>query len=312
MGGEVRAVIDIGTNSVKLLVAEVEGPVVRPLHEGSHQTRLGQGFYETHILQTAAIEQTASAAADFVRLAQRWTPAAIKVIATSAARDAINKDDLLKALRAASGVEVTIISGEQEADWAYRGVTTDPRLAGLNLLVMDVGGGSTEFILGTGGRMIFADSFHLGSVRLLEHSIISDPPQPREKEACARKILEILQTKVAPDLAPRLRRLEGPVQLVATGGTSTILARIELSLRGFDRELIEGTLLSREQLDRETLRLWTTPLGARKQIIGLPPNRADVILPGALIFDQVMRFFDLPTLRVSTRGLRFAAVMDSP
>jgi exopolyphosphatase/guanosine-5'-triphosphate,3'-diphosphate pyrophosphatase len=97
---------------------------------------------------------------------------------------------------------------------------------------------------------------------------------------------------------------------VGTGGTSTILARVELKLRSFSRAMIEGTLLSREQLKSETMRLWSIPLEKRKQIIGLPANRADVILPGALIFDQVMEVLSLGTLRVSTRGLRFAALMD--
>ena len=114
--GEVRAVIDVGTNSVKLLVADVEGKTVRPLHESSHQTRLGQGFYETHVLQTGAIEQTAKAVADFAREAKNWSPATLKVIATSAARDAENKSVLISALEVAAGVPVEIISGGREAD----------------------------------------------------------------------------------------------------------------------------------------------------------------------------------------------------
>lgn len=309
MAGEIRAVIDVGTNSVKLLVADVEGSVVRPLHEGSHQTRLGQGFYETHVLQPGAIDLTAKAVADFVGEAQAWEPASIRVVATSAARDAVNKEQLLRAIESVSGIPVTIISGEREADWAYKGVTSDPMLAKENLLVMDVGGGSTEFILGTEGKRIFAESFPIGSVRLLERIRISDPPRSEERRACEAEIRSLLMERVKPHLDPVIRRL-GVVQLVATGGTSTILARVELKLRSFNREMIEGTLLSRERIKSETMRLWSTPLEKRKQIIGLPPNRADVILPGALIFDQVMEVFGLETLRVSTRGLRFAALMD--
>src|SRR4051812_40267600 len=113
MGGEVRAVIDVGTNSVKLLVAEVEGRGVHPLFEGSRQTRLGQGFYETQILQSAAIEDTARSTAEFAAEAVRWNPVSKKVIATSAARDAINQAVLLKALRSACDWPVVIITGEQ-------------------------------------------------------------------------------------------------------------------------------------------------------------------------------------------------------
>lgn len=310
MPGEVRAVIDVGTNSVKVLVADVDGAVVRPLHEGSHQTRLGQGFYESHILQPGAIDSTAKAVADFVVEAQAWNPASIKVIGTSAARDALNKEELVRAIEGACGIPVTVISGEQEADWAYKGVTSDPQLAAGNLLVMDVGGGSTEFILGRGNKRVFAESFSIGSVRLLERVPISDLPTNDQREACKRDIREVLEREVKPHLAPKLDELQRPVQLVGTGGTSTILARVELKLRSFNRELIEGTLLSRERVKSETIRLWNTALEDRRRIIGLPPNRADVILPGALIFEQVMEVFEQATLRVSTRGLRFAALMD--
>jgi exopolyphosphatase/guanosine-5'-triphosphate,3'-diphosphate pyrophosphatase len=295
---------------VKLLVADVEGRIVRPLHESSHQTRLGQGFYESHLLQAGAIDLTAKAIADFVVEAQVWNPASVKVIGTSATRDAVNKDELLKAIEGACGIPVTVITGEQEADWAYKGVTSDPQLAKGNLLVMDVGGGSTEFILGRDGRRVFAESFSIGSVRLLEQMTISDPPRPKEREACEEEIRQTLDSHVKPHLAPMMARLGGSIQLVGTGGTSTILARIELRLRSFSREMIEGTLLSRERVKSETVRLWSMPLEERKRIIGLPPNRADVILTGGAIFEQVMDVFGLESLRVSTRGLRFAALMN--
>lgn len=309
MAGEVRAVIDVGTNSVKLLVADVEGKSVRPLQEGSHQTRLGQGFYESHVLQAGAIVETAKAVAEFVAEARAaWQPASIHVFATSAARDAVNKDRLIAAIENASGVPVTVISGETEADWAYTGVTTDPQLADRDLLVMDVGGGSTEFIFGRGAKRLYSESFPIGSVRLLERVPLSAIPTDEQKKRCADEINGVLETRVKPHLEPILRSSSG-LQLVGTGGTSTILARIELRLRSFSREMIEGTLLSREKVKKETMRLWCTPLDQRKQIIGLPPNRADVILPGALIFQQVMELFQLDSLRVSTRGLRFAAAM---
>jgi len=308
---ETRAVIDVGTNSVKLLVADVAGKVITPLHERSHQTRLGQGFYETRVLQSGAIDLTAKAVGEFVNEAQIWEPASTKIIATSAARDALNKDELLRAIELIAGIPVTIITGEQEADWAYKGVTSDPELADSNLLVMDVGGGSSEFILGLGADRAFAESFPIGSVRLLERISVSDPPSAEELAQCERSVREMLMEKVVPILLPKLRGLDKDgVQLVATGGTSTILARIHLKLRSFSREMIEGTFLSREILRTEMMQLWSVPLEKRKQIIGLPPNRADVILPGVVIFFQVMEIFDLSTLRVSTRGLRFAALMD--
>ena len=308
--GAVRAVIDVGTNSVKLLVADVEGKTVRPLHESSHQTRLGQGFYETHVLQAGAIKETARAVAEFAAEAKNWSPIVIRVIATSAARDAENKQELIAALESAAGVPVEIISGGQEADWAFKGATSDPKLGAGTLLVMDVGGGSSEFILGSGGQCAFAESVPIGSVRLLEKIGVSDPPKPDERTRCEQEVRKVVEGRLKPDMEAALRKLPGKIQLVGTGGTSTILARMKHKMRSFSREMIEGTTLSRDELAAETARLWSMHLEERKQVIGLPPNRADVILTGTVIFQQVMEVFELDSLRVSTRGLRFAAVMD--
>jgi len=145
-----RAVIDVGTNSVKLLVADVAGRDVLPVHEESKQTRLGKNFYETHRLQPEAIAKTAEAVWEFAEIARDRDAASTRVIATSAARDAVNQDDLLSTIQRASGLQVEIISGEQEAEWAFKGVTTGSDLAKTPLLLLDVGGGSTEFIVGHG------------------------------------------------------------------------------------------------------------------------------------------------------------------
>jgi len=175
-----RAVIDIGTNSVKLLIADVVGDDVRPLFEDSRQTRLGKGFYESSRLQPDAVKQTAEAVAEFGKEAKAHEAKSIRVIATSAARDAKNPGDLIAAVEKASGLKIEIISGEQEADWAFQGVTSDPQLAKRHLLLLDVGGGSTEFILGQGEHKHFRQSFPLGTVRLFEQFPVSDPPTAAE------------------------------------------------------------------------------------------------------------------------------------
>ncbi|HSY10136.1 MAG TPA: exopolyphosphatase, partial [Candidatus Dormibacteraeota bacterium] len=143
-----RAVIDVGTNSIKLLVADVCGRDVQPVHEESRQTRLGKGFYETHRLQPESVAHTAAAVWEFAEIAREKSSATIRVIATSAARDALNPNDLTSAVERASGLKTEIISGAREAEWAFQGVATDTELAKQPLLLLDVGGGSTEFILG--------------------------------------------------------------------------------------------------------------------------------------------------------------------
>ncbi|MEN9572934.1 MAG: hypothetical protein RL514_789 [Verrucomicrobiota bacterium] len=330
-----RAVIDIGTNSVKLLVADVSPDAVEPIWEGSEQTRLGRGFYDDHQLRTEAIADTARAVAQFVQTAREQGAMQVRVIATSAARDAVNAGELLDAVHAASGQTVEVISGEQEADWAFQGVLTDAALRSQPVLILDVGGGSTEFILGAEGRADFRDSFKLGTVRLLESTQLSDPPTAAELAATRAQLRSFLDREVRPRLAPLLpaeaavgptgrprlavqahgeaarsavRPSLGDLALVGTGGTTSILARLELQLPDYDRARIEATHFTAERLRWHVEQLWSLPLAERRALPGLPPDRADVILFGVAIYEAVMASFGIATLRVSTRGLRFAAV----
>jgi exopolyphosphatase/guanosine-5'-triphosphate,3'-diphosphate pyrophosphatase len=306
-----RAVIDVGTNSVKLLVADVAGHHVNPVHEESRQTRLGKDFYETHRLQPDAIAQTAKAVAEFADLARGKKTRTIRVFATSAARDAVNPDDLAYAIADSSRLKLEIISGEQEADWAFQGSTHGTDLSKTPLLLLDVGGGSSEFIVGHGGHKSFARSFPLGTVRLMEKYPHSDPPTAEEFLQCRDRVGAILREEIRPELEPVLQREKeaGSVHLAGTGGTATILARMELKSDRFDRGEIEGTRLSLEKIQSYLKMLWNLPLAQRKEMSGLPKSRADVILNGVLIYASVMETFDFNELRVSTRGLRFAAVM---
>lgn len=311
-----RAIIDIGTNSIKLLVAEVLGQEVRPVCEESHQTRLGRGFYSSHRLQPGPITQSAEAVAGFVAKARQLRTESIRLIATSAARDAVNSGELVHALERAAGLPVEIISGEQEAEWAFRGVTTDPALAGDPLLILDVGGGSTEFILGHGKRLDFRRSVALGTVRLLEQIPHSNPPKPEELTQCRRHIKDFLQAKLSPELMPALRgetkyqRTGGSVRLVGTGGTASVLGCLEAELETFDRQRLEAVRLTKPRLTWHAERLWALPLTERQQLAGLPKNRADVILTGAAIFEAILQEFGFEALRISTRGLRFGALLD--
>ena len=308
-----RAVIDIGTNSVKLLVAEVVDGQVFPLVERSKQTRLGRGLYDAGCLTPEALAKTAEAVARFADLARPIVGSAIRVFATSAAREARNTDELLRAVRDAAGLPVEIISGQTEAEWVYRGVTTDPRLKGQRLLILDVGGGSTELVLGNGGHYTFQHSVALGSVRLLAQFHPSDPPKPEEWAACRAWLEAFVRREVAPPLQEHLHAPPPqPTQLVGTGGTSTILARMEWKMVGFDRRRLEGTRLSRRRIHEMRQQLWSLPLEPRRQLPGLPPNRADVILMGVAIYAAIMDGLGFEDLYVSTRGLRFGALLAEP
>lgn len=307
-----RAVIDIGTNSVKLLVADVQGHDVEPVHEEAEQTRLGRGFYETHLLQPEPINATALAVGRFAGKAAELGAEFTRVFATSAARDAKNSDSLLSSIQSASGLSVEIISGEQEAEWAFRGVGSDARFGQQPLLLLDVGGGSTEFILGQGEHKHFRQSFPLGSVRLLETLPHSDPPSPKELADCRQWLRDFLRTKVAPqlELAIARERCVGSLLMIGTGGTASILAAMENRLTEFDRTKIDGANLSATTVSQWVECIWRLPLVQRREIPGLPPARADVMLTGSAIYEAVMDVFSFSEFRVTARGLRYAALME--
>ena len=307
-----RAIIDIGTNSVKLLVADVIGETVRPVWERGKQTRLGQGFYETHILRQNAIADTAQAVAKFMERAVSFQVprTRIQVIATSAARDALNQQDLLGAIQQASGLRTLVISGEQEAGWAYRGVMTNPQFIGRRLLIMETGGGSMQLILGDGTRPQFNQSYKLGVVRLLERLKPGDPPTPGELAHCRGWLREFCQQHLEPDLRPLLQPPGGAnVRFVGSGGTVAVLARMQRRSGDLSREEIEEVCLPLPEVRHWVDYLWSRTLAERQCIVGLPKNRADVMLMGPAIYEAVMDRLGFEEMRVSTRGLRFGAII---
>jgi exopolyphosphatase / guanosine-5'-triphosphate,3'-diphosphate pyrophosphatase len=302
-----RAVIDIGTNSVKLLVADLAADV-EPVLETSRQTRLGQGFYETHRLQPQPILDTARTVGEFAQRARALGAESIRIIATSAARDAVNGHDLVSAVEAAAGAPVEIISGEQEADWTFAGVASHPLFANAAVLILDIGGGSTEFILGENRIPVFRHSFKLGTVRLLEKLPLPDPPTSESLAHNRDWTRNFLDREVGPVLEPALVGLDGKPVLVGTGGTASILARVHLATHDFDRQAIENVRLTHGQISAIVERLWSLPLAERSSVPGIPPERADVILPGLAILEGAMARFGIREFRASTRGLRFAAL----
>jgi len=304
-----RAVIDIGTNSSKVLVGRVTGDDVDSLYEESIQTRLGEGLYDDNRLLPEAIERTAKVIAGYCERARGMNVESIRIIATSAAREAENGADLAEAIRTVCGIELEIIEGEREAELVCRGVMSQG-IAAESLFIVDVGGGSTEFIVGHQGRVMASISLQLGSVRLLSHSHHPDPPGINNLRACVNWVGEFLDANAKPSLADTLAALPSPVDTVAgAGGTTTFLGLIHLEQDDFDRSKLEAIRFSKADAIALTERLWTLPLAERKQLTGLPENRADVILFGAAIYLAIMECFDLSHLQVSTRGVRFGGLL---
>ncbi|MFT4687891.1 MAG: Ppx/GppA phosphatase family protein [Verrucomicrobiia bacterium] len=306
---QVRTVIDIGTNSVKVLVARIDNQQqIEPLFERSTQTRLGRGLYETKRLRPDAIARTAEVIEGFLSTASTLNSPSFKIIATSAARDAENHEEFRKAIADVSGQEPEIISGEREAALVYRGVRSQPGLAD-TIFVADVGGGSTEFIIGQDEQPNFSISVPLGSVRTMSTASFDDPPGTAGLEQCCDLVRQFLRSE--PIVSSGLHQEAADLSdIVGVGGTTTFLARMYHETDEFDRAQLEATVFARPLLRELNEKLWNLPLAQRKELRGIPAERADVIPFGAAIYLAIMEELDLERLLVSTRGIRTGLLLE--
>ena len=300
----IRAIIDVGSNSVKLLIAEVADGVVTPIVHKGKQTRLGRGVFETGRLEPEAIADTARVVAAFAELAKGQGAASARVLATSAAREASNADELAAAV-AAGGLKLEIIDGQTEAELVLRGVRSLPDLAEGPLAIIDVGGGSTELLVADDTALRLQHSFPLGTVRWLEAFPVSETPTAAERTKLAQALDEFLDEHVTP----KLGGVPLPETLIGAGGTPVFLARILKERDDLSADEIESLRLSLPEVQSLTNRLWQMPLAARRELAGLPANRADVILFGAAIYEAVMMRCGFREFRPTLRGVRYGALL---
>lgn len=292
------ATIDIGTNSVLLLVAErsQQGPFIA-VKERAEVTRLGRNVDATHKLSEQGMAETLATLERFADEARALGAEQIAVSATSAARDASNGALFLEQARTRANVTVEIISGELEAELSFAAVRADFASGSTPLLVIDIGGGSTEFIYGApDGTVAFRRSFDVGSVRLTERFIRTDPPQPEERAAIEAHLHALFENLP--------QRPAGAV-LVGVAGTVTTLLAVDNAIDPYDAAKIHGATLTLEALEQVTNRLLGLPLAERQKLPGLQPKRADVICAGALILLAALRGLKLDRCTVSDRGLRW-------
>jgi exopolyphosphatase/guanosine-5'-triphosphate,3'-diphosphate pyrophosphatase len=283
-------VIDLGTNSTRLLVADVDEGRVDEVARDTTITRLGEGVDERRILLPTAIARVRNVLSGYRREVERLGAERVLVLATSSVRDAENGEAFLGEIEWSYGFTTRLLSGEEEAELTRRGVAGGRELDP-DALVLDIGGGSTELI--TGRERISID---IGSVRVTERFLHSDPPAREELDAAAQAVRELL-----PDLRPR--------EAIGVAGTITSLAALELG--EYDPERIHGYRLSREAVEAQLERLVSLPLAERRELPGLDPDRAPVIVAGAVIFDEVMKRYDLDELEVSERDLLHGAALEA-
>jgi exopolyphosphatase/guanosine-5'-triphosphate,3'-diphosphate pyrophosphatase len=298
------AVVDIGTNSTRLLVADVAAGGVSEVVRRSTVTRLGRGVDLSGQLSAEAIEAVCDAVAEYIELYEEAQAEEVVPIATSAVRDASNGEAFIAELRERFALTARVLDGEEEARLTYLGATAE-RPPARPTLVIDIGGGSTELIVGSGAVITFHTSLQAGVVRHTERHLASDPPTPGALEALAADLRGPIEATAAEMPGPE------PSAGIAVAGTPTSLAAIEMELEPYDPTRVHGHTLTLPAIQRLLSRLASVPLAERRAIPGLHPDRAPTIVAGVVILIEAMRAFGLDQVTVSEHDILYGAALEA-
>jgi exopolyphosphatase/guanosine-5'-triphosphate,3'-diphosphate pyrophosphatase len=295
------AAVDLGSNSTRLLVADVDDGRLQEITRRLKITRLGEGVDERRRLLPAPIARVRNVLTDFRREAEQLGAERTLAIATSAVRDAENGEAFLGEIEWSYGFQTRLLSGHEEALLTFRGVSTALEL-GEDTVVVDIGGGSTELVVGGPDGLRFHDSLDLGCVRLSERFLHSDPPADDELAGCAEAVRALLAERV-PDIRTGAA--------IGVAGTITSLAALDLRLAEYDPDQVHGHRLSRQSVVEQLTRLAALPLARRRELPALDPDRAPVIVAGAVILRETLDHFGLEALETSERDLLDGAALEA-
>ncbi|MQA99194.1 MAG: exopolyphosphatase [Actinobacteria bacterium] len=296
------AAIDVGTNSTRLLVAEAVGNGFRPIDRRMTITRLGEGVDRTRALSDEALQRTFSTIAEYAAMCGEYGVERLKVTGTSAVRDARNRRLFFEGVRRLTGAEPHVLTGDLEARATFSGVISDLP-PGEPVVVVDIGGGSTELIVG-GMEPERLVSLDMGCVRLFEKHLASDPPAPAELDALRDDVRKTLRGVREHLDVPRGSRLVG------VAGTVTQLATLKAGVPVYDPDVTHHAVLTHGDVRLLAKRLESLPFEKRKRVRGLDPGRVDVIVAGAEILLVVMDAFDLPEVTVSEKDILDGIVLE--
>jgi exopolyphosphatase / guanosine-5'-triphosphate,3'-diphosphate pyrophosphatase len=300
-----NAVVDIGTNSTRLLLAEVDdGQVGEILERRSEITRLGAGVDADGRLSEEAMQRVYSVLDDYGKLIERHGADRAVAVLTSAVRDATNGQEFAQAVRERWGLEPHVLSGEEEARLTFLGATSERDPSDRTpTLVIDIGGGSTEFVIGAGREMTFHVSNQAGVVRQTERHLHSDPPTADEQEALAQDARSILSAGVPEKWRRDVQHA------IAVAGTATSMASIAQSLEPYDPDKVEGYVLSDSKCREILERLAALTVAERRKVPGLHPDRAPTIVAGAIILLETLALFGLDAVEVSEHDILRGAAL---
>lgn len=299
------AVIDIGTNSTRLLVADVQPDgALAELERRTQVTRLGEGVDATGTLGEAGIDRVRKALDGYLEVVDQLEADARIAVLTSAVRDSTNGEQFVNALRTDYGLDAQIISGDEEARLTFLGAMSDRSPAdATKTLVIDVGGGSTELVVGAYSEVSFHVSLQLGVVRQTERHLHEDPPTPADLRALSRDV----RTLIERDVAVSERR--GIARAIAVAGTATSLAAVDQALEPYDRGRVHGYRLELSTARLLLARLACVALEERRAIRGLHPDRAPTIIAGVMILIEVLEAFGLDGFEVSENDILRGAAL---
>lgn len=293
------AVLDLGSNSFKLFLAEQTGRRLVIFQEQALVTRLAEGIVETQKLKVAAIRRSLSKIREAAQAIQEFQPQKIFVSGTSALRSALNREKFIDPAEKILGQRIHIISGKREAAWAFAGITSHPKWSQGPLLSIDLGGGSLQFVEGEHGNLLFSKSLPLGAVRLRDR-FFSHQPVTQTTLDQAKAFLQKKLSPITRKLHPQSKRV------VAVGGTMSTLCLMSQKKPGHvPIHQLEGVPLTTRTLSNWIRRLAPLSLPDLRQIPGLPIDRADLALPGALVFLTILELLGIDSLYCATRGLRY-------
>lgn len=301
------ASIDIGTNTVLLLIADVDSSgKISTVHEEQRIIRLGKNVDAERNISEEGLDRCAAVLQTYKKIAEDYSCKKITACGTSALRDANNREWFLNEIKNKTGIFIEILSGNDEALWTYEGgrlvLRENPDDAS-EILVVDIGGGSTEFILGKKDAISRKISLDIGAVRLTEKFIQSDPAGASEATALSQYVAHLLKDRLHEF------RVNDNNHAIGVAGTVTTLAAMEQKMERYRPDKINGYIITKDSLQKTLDELRPTTLTQRKSIQGLQPERADVIFAGAMILNEVMHYFRLPEITVSDYGLRYGLIL---
>ena len=292
--------IDCGTNSIRLLIADIENGQLTDVVRQMIIVRLGEGVDKTGEFSPAALERTFAAVDEYAELIELHKPQRLRFVATSASRDVSNRDVFVAGIKARLGIEPSVISGDEEARLSFLGATADlvndATPPAIPYLVVDIGGGSTEFVLGA-DKPVQALSTNVGCVRMTERHLVGDPPTAEQIAAATNDI------DAAIEQAAKEVDLASAKSLIGLAGSVTTVAALALGLKAYKSEVIHGSRITAAQVHKVATELLAMPRAQRAELGPMHPGRIDVIGGGALVLDRIMQKTGINEVVVSERDI---------